>query len=153
MLTIRVPQELKDQLAKAAQATGQSLSTFVLQAARRAAAKVTTRTSPDTQATGACPSFFRSLCATATAGGGHGYDRAGYELARHAHSLGPDAMPERTWEQRVDELSDLCHKSQNEAVAQWFRKNLPACMKLVPRRRHLTLAEGAIECYHDGNLG
>jgi len=153
MLTIRVPQELKDQLANAAQATGQSLSTFVLQAAQRAAAKIKPRTSPPTRTTGACPSFFRGLCATATAGGGHSYGGVGYELARHAHSLAPYEVEDEEWEQRMVELSDLCHKSQSEAVAQWFRTNLPACMELVPRRRHLTLAEGAIECYQDGNLG
>lgn len=83
----------------------------------------------------------------------HGYDEAGYELARHAADLCPDDLSDAVWEVKVGELETLCHRRQADRVADWFRANLPACMELVPRRRHAMMADGAIRCYEDGKMG
>lgn len=153
MLTIRVESETRDRIERAARAVGKSLSAFMLEAATKAAAKVEVRTvAPSNARFTGVPTFFRATCATASEGGGYGYDIAGYELARHVGALMPSDSSLDEWADEVERLSASARKSDVAAVLEWFDHYFDRCMALVPPRRRERFAEGVIQFESDKGI-
>lgn len=107
-------------------------------------------------ASGACPGFFRALCREAAQGGADSYARAGYELARHLGDVIDDNVQgkllelsnvidrrdERGW---IRSLDRFLESDDASFVINWFRRELPRCMALVPARRHRAFLKGVYE--------
>lgn len=100
------------------------------------------------------PSFFRYLVADAASGrGGVEYSLPGFELARHSYDLLSTAYdlddPEEV-NRRYDELLKLIHVADEQRVLQWYERNFPACMELVPSRRRQKFVDGVFDSYAEG---
>jgi hypothetical protein len=109
-----------------------------------------------TQPSYARPSFFRGLCLQAATGGSQIYARAAYELTRHLGEL-----IDHDADSKLKELSDAISRpavnslmrsrplflasDDAQFVLDWFKRELPRCMALVPARRHRTFLEGVYQ--------
>ncbi len=114
-----------------------------------------------TNASGACPTLFRSLCQTASEGGPNsGYEWAGHGIIRHLWKL-IEFDDEAERDAKLTELDGLVNGGSayafangpnGSAVIEWFRRELPRCIGLVPPRRHGQFLRG-IYCYvvEEGN--
>src|SRR5713226_10007166 len=94
-IILRVDEEAKRRISEAARRTGESLSSFVTEAAMEAVENAERRLSQEARGSrrgGAYPTFFRALCGTAKTGGAMGYSVAGYELTGALGSVFPDEM-------------------------------------------------------------
>ncbi len=155
LLTLRVDVGFKERLAAAASREGKSITAFVLDATTTKIEAI--ERTPESKRTkvlrGACPSFFRALCMTASAGGASDYSTAGYELTRHLEGLGPDELDDGEWKERVAGLRRLLRRrGKSDDIAEWFEHNLPRCMDLVPARRRHRFVDGARAYYADHGL-
>lgn len=137
VIVLRVSGDAKQRIESAAKIKGLSMTSFVLQAATKAAEKVGTPS-------GARPTFFRALCFEASQGGASNYHRAGYELARHYDRLADDED-----ESNSETLGELLEQRSeceavragglddaDRAILDWLIQTLPRCMALVPARRY-----------------
>ena len=88
---------------------------------------------------GRCPDFFRVACREAQSGGESGYRRAAKLLGDRLLELPGDARGDEEWR---SELANLELLRTLEDVLRWCDQNLPACLKLVPRRRRREFARG-----------
>jgi hypothetical protein len=141
---------------QAAQEAGLSLTDFILQSASRAASRV--RKPEPFALAGSVPLFFRKSCNRARNGGEHGYEVAGYELARHLLGLHCENYPvaaSRT--ERDGELRRLARllrrptgRREDRAVLGWFLRHYPQLMDLVPKRRYEQFLQGVYRCVGDG---
>ena len=105
---------------------------------------------PAKTACGACPTFFRACCATASAGGSNSYKWVAYELTRHMSRLGPWELDEEEWLERLAELSGLLDSDETDRqIIDWFEANLPRCMALVPKRHQQTFIGGVRQYVED----
>ena len=155
LLTLRVDAALKERLAAAASRNGKSITAFVLEATmiRVEAVERTPESKRARLLRGACPSFFRALCMTASAGGASDYSTAGHELTRHVQSLGPDDLDDDEWKGRVGDLRRLLRRrGKDSEIAEWFEHNLPRCMDLVPARRRHKFVDGVRAYYGEYGL-
>lgn len=91
----------------------------------------------ETKASGACPTFFRAACRTASHGGGSGYEEPGYTLVGGVASLLDDDL-----DAKLEALDGFLMSDDDDAVLGWFDRELPRCMALVPRRRRLSFLRG-----------
>ena len=112
----------------------------------------------DRKVSGACPSFFRALCRTASEGGESGYSWAGYQLAGAIHDLEPYEVEHDEWLERVQALESLiCPKDDSgwlmrpddALVLEWLDRELPRCMALAPRRRRHQFLKGLYRYVRD----
>src|SRR5262249_37535667 len=98
-IIVRVTPGLKRRITAAADRQGKSVTTFVLEAAERAAEKVeslpTALEKP--RGRGACPTWFKARCWEAGQGGAGGYRAAAYALAGALPSLQPWELPDQEW--------------------------------------------------------
>jgi hypothetical protein len=149
LIIIRVDAEAKRGFEEAAKVSGVTLTTFLLKAAAAAAvvakrkqAKARLAPPPAPRKTsGACPAFFKMTCAEARRGGGHGYDWAGRKLIGCAASLIAADTTEELFE-KFEELKGLIRDSNDDGVLDWFDRELPRCMELIPRRRRASFLAG-----------
>jgi hypothetical protein len=173
-ITIRVDEETKSRLEAAANARGVSLTTFLLRAADEAAKKgLKTMTITleggrivKPHGRGACPSFFVGQCHEAARGGANGYFSAGRELARHVGRLCSYDVEEDEWNKRLADLGKLLDagfegtspgrtpllisiSTKDEAVLEWFDKEVPRCMAIVPRKRRKQFLAGVYAAYEE----
>lgn len=147
-IMLRVDAAAKRRIEDAARVSGKSITDFVLENTMKAVAKAERSQSrePTRVSRGACPTFFRACCATASAGGSNSYKWAAYELTRHLSRLGPWELDEEAWLERLAELSGLLESEETDRqIIDWFEANLPRCMALVPKRRQRTFVEGVRE--------
>lgn len=147
LIIVRADPETKLRIAAAARRLGRSVTTFMLEAALKAAGKVEAMptSSPALQkpkGRGACPSYFMALCQEAKRGGANGYWTAGHELARHVAEHADAALDSDDWDGRLDGLQSLIDLQDDEGVLAWFDSELPRCMKLVPARRRQQFLKG-----------
>jgi hypothetical protein len=164
-IMVRVSAETKARIKAAAHRLGKSVTTFVLEAAEKAAGKVeampTTIEKP--KGRGACPTFFVACCHEAARGGTNGYAAAGRTLARRLHDLAPWEMEEDEWEEELRLLEDRLYPPRDggllaifnpddEQVWEWFTRNLPRCTALVPRRRREQFLAGVYEAVEEGDV-
>jgi hypothetical protein len=90
---------------------------------------------------GACPAFFKMTCAEARRGGGHGYVWAGRKLLGCAAGLiAADTDEDLT--EIYEELTGLIRAHNDDGVLDWFDRQLPRCMELIPRRRRASFLAG-----------
>jgi len=150
-IMLRVNEETKSAIGDAARQRNMAVTTFMLDAARRAIEAGVSRKGlevhPKTKSrkgapgSGACPAFFQALCYEARRGAGHGYDWAGYELARHVRQL-------IAWDNsgelrgKLRKLATLVRSYDDEGMLEWLEEELPQCMQLVPERRHQRFLKG-----------
>jgi len=157
IIIMRVDSETKGRLEQAARSRGLTLSSFLLRAGARAArtpgpgTAVAGDSAPGRgrvrrPAGGACPTYFRALCHEARRGGDQGYAAAGCELTRHLCQLIDDDDPDEM-EARLAELRTMLNDRDESNVIDWFQRELPRCMALVPRRRHRTFLQGVYRMY------
>lgn len=151
MLTIRLETHIKERLEGAARARGQSLSAFVLEAATAKASRTRTDEKGEVQlharAHGGVPSFFRALCDTAAAGGGHNYESVGYRFAGAIDQLGQG--DEGDWHSHTRTLGPLCSHEDVEGIVDWLVETFPDAIRLVPARRRESFARGVIRRWRD----
>lgn len=148
-IVIRVEPELKHQIEEAAKASGLTLSTFVLNAAKAAAEKV--RRKPRTATFGGVPSFFRASIYEAGRGGSGGYSAAGWQLASSLDSTVPNDLTFAEWQR---ELGNLIKKIEDDdAVWGWFVSTFPKCMALVPARRKDQFIAGVRRAHEEERFG
>ena len=145
VIVLRVSGDAKQRIESAAKTKGQSMTTFILDAATKAAAKVGTPS-------GARPTFFRALCWEASQGGSSTYFRVGHELARHYSELRPytsdDYADADTLGELLEQRSDVeavrvgDFGDEDRAILDWLIQTVPRCMALVPARRYPTFLAG-----------
>jgi hypothetical protein len=151
-IIVRVDAAVKGRIEAAARRSGKSITTFILEAAEKAAEKVEAMPTKSAammkpKGKGACPTYFLALCMEARQGGESSYADAGHELMRHvASELNHDLELDETQE-RLDQLRELVQLRDDKSVLAWFARELPRCMKLVPARRRLQFLKGAYEMY------
>jgi Protein of unknown function (DUF1778) len=154
VLIIRVSQEHKERIERAAKCQGLSLTTFVTEAALGAAKKVEKKQAaaearaPEKRVprktSGACPTFFRAVVLEAQLGGAQGYVLAGRQLLGAAASLIAADDSEELYE-KYEELGELVYAEDEEGVLGWFDRELPRCMALIPRRRRSEFLRGVYQ--------
>jgi hypothetical protein len=149
LIVIRVDPELKRRFEEAAEGMGLTLTSFLIRAAqaaaevaekKRAKARLASRPAPR-KTSGACPTFFKATCWEASRGGGHGYDWAGRKLIGCAASLIAADTTEELFE-KFEELKGLIWDRNHDGVLDWFDRELPRCMELIPRRRRASFLAG-----------
>jgi hypothetical protein len=146
MLTIRIESGVRERIEQAARALGKSVSAFVLEAAVKAAERVQSRDeSPKPTRLNSVPPFFRALCETASAGGGHSYVLAGEELAHHVDCGVIAEEHVGNWKQVKGDLLEAARKYDRQAVLRWFDEHCSACMELVPSRRRDGFVDGVVK--------
>lgn len=96
------------------------------------------------------PNFFRGCVAEARAGE-ISWSAAGWHLANSTPSL-IEAEDGDDRERKLTELRALCKARDRPAVAAWYQREFPACMKLVLWTKHEAFARGVIEAYNGGRL-
>lgn len=146
-IILSVSAELKVQLQSAADALGQSLSTFITDAALKKALQVAER-----QAGGlatSVPSYFRALCVQAHHGGPSGYVMPGWYLGAILATQRPREVDAESWERHIDALKALMANQDDEAIWQWLRAHCEACMALVPSRRREQFLHGLRRAYEE----
>lgn len=147
-LILRVDSATKQRIQDAARQVGKSATSLVLEATLGHVEKIE-QAPPRKVSRGACPSFFRALCQTATAGGTGGYAAAGYELARHLGEQAPDEIEHEEWGRRLHALNKLIREADDDPLIEWFEENVPRCLSLVPPRRHRNFLDGVRDYVKD----
>ena len=148
-IVMRVDPETKQRIGEAALKAGKSITTFVLEAAMRAATRELT--APRRQYKGV-PKYFGIRCSEAQRGGSGGYEAAGYQLAMHVHTEHPLEGTLAEWQNECAQLCDLCRSRDDEDVWTWFADHYPRCMELVPDRRRDQFLKGVYKAYEDGRM-
>ena len=134
-IIIRVSTEDKEELEAASRSRGKSLTTYLLEAAKKQARADRKRNTSSVAFRGV-PTFFRALSAEARRGGSNGYSVAGYELARHLEDLVPyDIDNTDEWLTLVNDLQEMILAEDDDGAWQWFERYLPKCIGLIPKRR------------------
>jgi hypothetical protein len=149
-IILRVDAETKAGIEAAAKRKGQSMTSFILETAAKAAGlekpMMTTLLKP--KGKGPCPTFFRALCYEAEQGG-EGYFSAGFELAGGLASLLPyEEMGDDEWHREIRKLSKL--RGNDQKTLEWFSRHLPRCLSLIPNRRREQFLAGVYEAIVQG---
>jgi hypothetical protein len=106
---------------------------------------------------GACPTFFRRLCRTASMGDDGGYASAGYSLVRAVarlldeHGDDRDALLEQLQAAISPPfgISEFTKPPDDDSVLAWFDRELPRCMALIPRARRASFLRGVYRAVLD----
>jgi hypothetical protein len=92
------------------------------------------------------PTFFRACILAAACGGS--YADAGYHLAIRARSLVHGHVEAR--EQR--RLDRLVTGADSAPIWEWFARNLPRCVGLVPPNKKRSFMRGILRAIDEGRL-
>jgi hypothetical protein len=144
-INIRVDKKAHEAIKRAAEALGQSITTFVLESAKREAQRKKPTATP--------PSFFRARIAEARQGGTGGYEEAGFQLAIHVHQYLSDEHDDDQREAALERLDAGLSDDDDEAVLEWFQEELPKLVKLVPTRRRAQFLKGVRRAWEDDRIG
>src|SRR5262245_34671437 len=98
LITIRVDEATKARIEEAARNKGQSLTTFIVEAALDAVSRQEPEP-PRPRSLGGVPMFFRMACLEASRGGASNYADAGWHLAIHLDSLEPQDLLRDEWDE------------------------------------------------------
>jgi hypothetical protein len=160
LIIVRVDLATKERLSQAAARLGKSLTTFLLEAADKAARKAEAMPAPmlfKPKGKGACPTYFVGCCNEAAQGGAGGYFQAGYTLATHIGAAMPYELDEDEEAAELEQLSELLLPADPEqgglrkirrelrddgALLAWLEKNVPRCLALIPARRRKQFVAG-----------
>ena len=157
-IMLRVDSETKKRFEVAASQQGQSLTTFILNAAEKAAKRTKPVSATTQQAPtegrfmgGPLPKYFRACCLEAGQGGSFGYDHPAYHLTMDLPQ--PDDLIWDEWVVRLRDLKELVNERDDEAVLGWYDRHYPRCMKLIPARRRERFLEGVYQTFEAGKAG
>ena len=142
------------EIQAAAESLGQSVTTFLTDAALKQARQVKKRPKkrPSSRGVhGGVPSFFRACCFEAANGGG-GYSVPGWHLANALGSQIPYDLEVDEWQAEIKTLRDLLANENGEEVWTWFKRHFPKCMALVPTRRREQFVAGVQGAYEEGRV-
>ena len=166
IIVLRVDNATKDRFQAAADKLGKSLTSFMLEAADKAAGKggtmIATARLEKPRGKGACPTWFLARCHEAQQGGTGGYSAAGYTLAGNLPSMVSWDMEEEQWAKELERLGELLaplnHNrpwgpDDDAAVWSWLQQHLPRCTALVPTRRRQQFLSGIYRAYEDESIG
>ena len=98
----------------------------------------------------ACPKYLRACVAEGRHGGSNSYAVAGWRLAIHLATelYGYDDESDELAEERLREVAGLLEAdASDEELVSWFKRRLPRCIALVPRRRHASFLKGVREAW------
>jgi hypothetical protein len=153
-IILRVDAETKAWITEAANRQGKSLTTFLLQAAAKAAGKESpiSVASLKPRGKGPCPTWFLASCHEAKQGGTNGYYWPGYKLASALGSHQPYEVETDDWADEIERLNTLAQRNEREAVAEWFQAYLPRCLALVPVRRREQFLDGIFQAAEEGKI-
>jgi hypothetical protein len=110
---------------------GLSLTSFVLDAARKAADEM--EAGPGlarVKRRGPSPLFFEALCRESSRDGASNYANVGHELRGRVRRLDGDGNKER-----IDRLRDALEPWCDDGILAWFGYELLQCPRLIPPRR------------------
>jgi hypothetical protein len=146
----RVEAERKERWEEAALVQGLSLTTFLGEAADKAAEAAEKR-----QGTNPFHKFIRNLSREATQGGASNYAKFGQGLACNLEILQPGSLITNVgeWWACLKELERLLfHKAHRDdaKVWAWFEERLPDFMKPIPTRRRDQFVQGVYRAWDDG---
>jgi hypothetical protein len=146
----RVEAERKNRWEEAAAMQGLSLTTFLGEAADRAADAAENR-----EDTNPFYKFIRNLSREATQGGASNYAKFGQGLAGSLEILQPGsvATTEGEWWGCLKELEQLLSRKARRDDAKvwaWFEGRLPDFMKPIPTRRRDQFVQGVYRAWDDG---
>lgn len=149
---LRISGAIKAEIKAAAESAGQSMTTFITDAALKRAHQVKSR--PAARAAhGAVSTHFRSLCFEAANGGASGYGTAGWHLAASAGTGQPADTDAEEWERKIDALKALIANQDDEAAWEWFCHYFPKFMALIPARRREQFLYGVRRAYDEDLIG
>ena len=157
-LIIRLTEAEKKDIENAAKKSGISMTTFaintilketktVLSEKERMVENVIVRPTHK-----GVPTFFRVLCLTASQGGTHSYQEAGYHLASTTDSEMPFETDEDEWAENLQELEDFIINQDRDGIWRWYRQTYTRAMALVPIRRKDSFVDGVLEAFEEGRL-
>lgn len=149
MLTIRVDDVLKSEIEEAATARGMTVSAFMLEAARTAAAKPVKLPKPTGH--GSIPRWFAAACESAKSGGDFGYEVVGQTFAKSLDGEVPYSESFETWDVALAELAQHCAAGDEAAILAWFDDRFSRSMNLIPNRRRGLFARGVVAAWQDGD--
>ena len=128
VIIFRVDLALKRRVEDAARRQGKSVTSFLTEAADKAARKVEAMSetmSVKPRGEGACPSYFVSLCHEATSGGKSGYQRAGHELTRHIADEMDWELADEERNARMSELRNLISERDDAGILSGSSRKCP----------------------------
>ncbi len=138
-MMLRICREDKRRIVDAANASGKSVTDFVIGAAMKLASTVESKDvgkkrSGLTYGPGVPrpDRAFRVSCETARNGGSKGYMFAGYQVVGRC-----------SWG-TIRELRKVCQKGREPAILQWLSVHAPTYLAVVPKRRHNRFAAGVL---------
>jgi hypothetical protein len=158
VIVLRIDSEIKAQITAAADRQGKSVTSFITQAALKAAGKAGGSMNASLlkpKGRGPCPTYFVARCFEAQSGGENGYKGAGHTLTSNLPGEIPWDLEEGEWEARIETLRSFFGpfgKCDGEAVLSWFDENLPRCMALIPKRRRNQFLAGVCLAVDEGQL-
>ena len=98
------------------------------------------------------PTFIRALAyevATRTPGY-NDYSLIGKTLARHTVDMVNDAYGVEDPDERIEQIRTHIKANDEKAILSWYRRNFPACMRLVPSRRRAKFVAGVLQAAEEG---
>ena len=150
-ILIRVSPDDKALIGSAAERCGQSVTSFLVQNAVKAAHRTKSRTQTRNAHSGV-PTFFKACCYEASQGGSFGYDHPGFHLANALNTEIPYELDYDEWNSELVTLTELLSGNDIDGIWQWFCEQFPKCMKLIPERRKQQFVTGVIRAYEDDRI-
>ena len=140
----------KEEIQKAAEALGLTMTQFMVETAIKAAEEVPTPSiEGSNESEEVLTPRIRNLCRAAQRGGEVGWRRVGFELATGAVICPPPDIDAHDWKAHLWELHELLEEGEAWAAVEWFRRFFPDVVREIPPRRHMQFAQGAIDACRD----
>jgi hypothetical protein len=138
-IVIRVSAEDKANLEDAAKARSQSITSFLVEAGKKEAAK-----KPRVSSAGfrGIPTNIKAGLYEAQHGGTNGYFWVGKRLAAQLESLVPYDMDFDQWDRYIDDLHGMVSRGDDPETWAWLKRFFPRVMQLVPSRRKEQFLKG-----------
>lgn len=98
------------------------------------------------------PTFIRALTydVSTRQPGYDDYGIIGMELGRHTVDMINDAYGVEDPDERIEQLWTRINANDVKAILGWYRRNFPACMRLVPSRRRQKFVAGVLRAVEEG---
>ena len=159
-INVRVSQEQKANLTKAANARRKTLTSFMVEAALTEARAPFQESTGCTAGFSGIPSFMVANLHIARRGGKGGYRNAGWHFAIHILSLDPlSADGDEDWGGVLEtefrpilEALECGEEVAVQALAKWMKTRFPEIAKQVPTRRWAQFAAGMFQAHEEGRV-
>ncbi len=150
-IILRVDEAFKTRIKNASNKKGSSMSTFITESIEKELRNSENEVFEPRQVFEGVPTFFRANCEGAKAGGDCGYDMAGYHLGLHLATLLEPQDNIDTVGDKLDKLAALLNRvhRDDQAILEWFEREFPLCMALVPKKRRRDRFLKGVYAAHD----